>query len=205
MTIDSTSDDGVTPLLADLIWYSSELQSSEHFTAELMQGRPRLSGTTVVPLAGRSAHITYEIFAGLEWQTRSVVAFVARGVDRERIEIVVDDAGRWMRNGEAMPDLDGCVDVDLGWTPATNTFPIRRLGLDVGGESTVDVAWLTFPELSLERSAQTYQRLTATSWEFRSDGFQAVLEVDEHGFVVRYGEDLWRRVTTSDGESPPTA
>lgn len=185
------------PVLADLIWHSAELGSSEHFTAEIVQGRPRFRGTVVTPLAGRPSHLTYEVVVNAGWATRSAAIFVARGVERERIELVVDDAGHWMCNSKALPRLDGCIDVDLGWTPATNTLPIRRLAVEVGDETTIDVAWLRFPELTLERATQTYRRLGALSWEFRSDGFHAVLDVDPRGFVVRYGAGLWRRVGPS--------
>ena len=36
--------------------------------------------------------------------------------------------------------LDGCPDVDFGWTPATNTVPIRRLGLEVGETASITAA-----------------------------------------------------------------
>jgi len=65
------------------------------------------------------------------------------------------------------------------------------LGLAVGDRQTLDVAWLRFPELTLERVAQTYEHLGPTTWRYSAGGFSAVLEVDEHGFVRRYGDDLW--------------
>ena len=43
---------------------------------------------------------------------------------------------------ERPPEYSDCVDVDLSFTPATNTLPIRRLGLDIGEEAEIHVAWL---------------------------------------------------------------
>ncbi len=41
-----------------------------------------------------------------------------------------DGHGHWRKaDGTALPQFDGCVDIDLAGTPFTNTLPIRRLGL----------------------------------------------------------------------------
>ncbi len=40
--------------------------------------------------------------------------------------------GRWRVNGVMNADVTGCIDVDLSFTPATNLFTLRRLGLKVG-------------------------------------------------------------------------
>src|SRR5205814_2718699 len=53
----------------------------------------------------------------------------------------------------------GCLDVDLGITPSTNTLPIRRLGLAVGQAKEVRAAWIVFPELEVRLLTQTYTRL----------------------------------------------
>ena len=45
-----------------------------------------------------------------------------------------------------------CVDVDLSFTPATNTLPIRRLDLRVGDQAEVEVAWLTWPDLDVRHT-----------------------------------------------------
>ena len=58
--------------------------------------------------------------------------------------------GRWRHR----PDLDSCSDIDLGWTPATNLLPIRRLALDVGETATTTAVWVRFPEMTIEPSEQ---------------------------------------------------
>ena len=91
------------------------------------------------------------------------------------------------------PGFSDCVDVDLGFTPATNTLPIRRLRLAVGGKREIAVAWLRWPELRLERALQRYERLAEDRYRYSSNGFSAELVVDEHGLVVDY-EGLWRAI-----------
>jgi uncharacterized protein len=183
--------------MPDLLWYSADLASTEHFTADLPASGPRLRGTVALPIDDEPAHLTYEIVADPGWRARRAEIAIERPGGSRRIQIVADGEGRWTVDGEPAPALDGCLDVDLGWTPATNTFQIRRLGLAVGQQGTVPVAWMTFPELVLERSDQTYERLGSRSWRFSSGNFTAVLDVDEAGFVRRYGDDLWRALASA--------
>jgi hypothetical protein len=93
-----------------------------------------------------------------------------------------------------VPDLSGTVDIELGFTPATNTLPIRRLALEIGESARVRSAWLRFPELRLEPLEQMYTRQAERRFRYRSlvDGelFVARLDTDMFGWVVRY-EGLW--------------
>lgn len=188
--------------MRDLLWSSAELASSEHFTAELGERGPRFRGTVVLPIAGEPAHLAYEVAAEPGWRTRSADVTIVRSGGSQRISIVADGEGHWTLDGQPATELDGCLDVDLGWTPATNTLPIRRLGLAVGDDQTVAVAWLRFPELVLQRSDQTYERLGPTTWRYRSGDFSAVLEVDDDGFVRRYGDDLWVAIAPAAAPDP---
>ena len=89
--------------------------------------------------------------------------------------------------------LDGCRDVDLEISPSTNTLPIRRLQPQVGKTAPARAAWVRFPSLAVEPLDQTYERIGETSWRYRSGDFEAELDVDADGLVVRYG-DLWEAV-----------
>ena len=180
--------------MVNRIWHSVVLRSSEHFVAQPSGDGHSFRGVVVLPIDNQPGHISYQVQLDAGWRTRRADIEAASAGTHTRIEIVADATGAWECNGEALSALSGCVDVDLGWTPATNTLQIRRLGLHVGARQTVDVAWLRFPELTLERSRQTYERLGDTTWRFSSDGFTAVLEVDDFGYVLRYGENLWTTV-----------
>jgi hypothetical protein len=91
------------------------------------------------------------------------------------------------------PRLDGCEDVDLSFTPATNTLPIRRLDLAVGGAGTSRAAWLRLPEFTFEPLAQRYERLATSTWKYgTADGvFVRKLTVRPDGVVADY-PGLWR-------------
>jgi hypothetical protein len=111
-------------------------------------------------------------------------------------EVEVSPQGRWMIDGDHRPDLDGCVDIDLGWTPATNTLVIRRLQFEKGTPVAIRVGWLKWSELVFMRAAQTYTRHDDGRWTYASGNFFADLVVDDLGVVVDYGEPpIWRAVT----------
>jgi uncharacterized protein len=77
--------------------------------------------------------------------------------------------------------------VDLGFSPLTNTLPILRDGLHRGGAPRDYVmALVDVPSLEVSRSEQRYEPIGASAVRFRSGDFEAVLELDEDGFVVRY-------------------
>ena len=93
--------------------------------------------------------------------------------------------------------LKGCIDVDLGCSPATNTLPVRRLRLAIGGSTTIKAAWVRFPELTVEKSAQTYARLDEFTYRYSSDTYEAELVVDDEGVVAQYGP--WERTGLAAG------
>ncbi|HSK19551.1 MAG TPA: putative glycolipid-binding domain-containing protein, partial [Longimicrobiales bacterium] len=90
---------------------------------------------------------------------------------------------------------DGLTDIDLAFTPATNTLPIRRLGLKTGEAAATDAVWVRFPELTIERLPQRYAHIEDHTYRYESRGgsFTADLIVDGQGVVITYG-DIWERV-----------
>ena len=97
----------------------------------------------------------------------------------------------WTVDGRARPDLSAGLDVDLCWTPATNTLAIRRLDLGIGGRASIDATWVRWPELDVVRARQTYARLAVDRYRYDSGGQPYELQVDQVGLVTRYGDDLW--------------
>lgn len=136
----------------------------------------------VVSIDGKT--IEYSVITDRDWKTRNATA-AGR-------EISVDEASRWWAKGRELQHLRGCVDVDLAFTPSTNTLPIRRLGLTVGASASVRAAWLTWPDLDWKVLEQEYERLGEDQYEYRSGGgrFVGRLTVDANGLVLDYG-GIW--------------
>lgn len=144
-----------------------------------------LEGDVVVVDEGKPCALRYRIECDEAWRTiRARVEGFANG---EQVDITLAPGVQW---------IDGCVDVDLGLTPSTNTLPIRRLNLAVGESAEVSATWLQFPDLQIVRLDQTYTRLARNLYRYETvHGFSAELEVDDEGLVTKYGT-LWSAVAT---------
>ncbi len=149
-----------------------------------------LRGTVLASDGGDPVEVRYRVVVSSKWVTEDVEVLVAfaGGDPREPVGL-----GALWSGKERPPELRDCADVDLGFTPATNTLPIRRLRLAVGKESEIAVVWLRWPELTVERAVQRYARLAKDRYRFSQEDFQAELVVDDEGLVLDY-EGLWRAV-----------
>jgi len=159
-----------------------------------------IAGTILAACDGSPLQADYRIYCDAAWRMRAVEIAAALGEAAQHLVLVADGEGRWQCDGRPAPHLDGCLDVDLEYTPATNAFPINRLALGIGMQASVAAAWVRFPRLSVERSEQTYIRLAQDTFLYRSGTFEAALEVDVAGLPIRY-EGIWLRV--ADGGGPP--
>jgi len=161
----------------------------------------RLTGTTIFAFnrrPRRPVRLDYMVVCDADWQTRSASVAGWVGDETIRIDISIDDARRWRLNGIEVPEVEGCVDIDLNFSPSTNLLPIRRLRLDVGDEVAAKAAWLRFPDFKLEPLDQSYRRVSGGVYRYESMGgkFVAELSVNEAGFVTGY-PNLWEIEATA--------
>lgn len=189
-----------TILLGDVLWRRRDHLSFDQYQVEHCQvgelpGSFTIQGCVLGTLEAKPYRVDYLVRCDRGWKTRSVSARTTFGLVHRSIELERDVSDSWRRDGARLAELDGVVDIDLAITPSTNTLPIRRLSLELGGEAEVDAAWVGFPGLEVERLSQRYVREGDRAYRYESGGgsFTAALEVDEQGIVVRYGE-LWERV-----------
>ena len=148
----------------------------------------RLSGAAVF-LEGRLAcQIRYEVVADAAFRTRC--AALAGSVGRKPLDLRVRATrdGCWTVNGVEEPAIRGCIDLDLGFTPATNLLPLRRLGLRIGQEAQAPAAYLPLPKTRLVLLPQRYQRLSRGEYDYESPrhGYRATLRVTPQGAVADY-------------------
>lgn len=137
--------------------------------------------------------VQYVIRLSPTWHVRQFLLF--RDLDEPDLWLGVDGSARWGEmNGAHRTELDGCVDIDLGCTPFTNTLPIRRLPLDIGDRAELPVAMVDVETLDVHAERHRYTRLAAHRWRFEQlhTGYGVELDVDDHGLVVDYPE-LFRR------------
>jgi hypothetical protein len=174
-------------------WLPDQGSGSELFEYEASAGGHTLRGKIVAVLEGAGLEASYVVEADTAWRTRRVRVEIAN-LGRV-IEISANGIGRWSdAGGTWIPALDGCIDVDISLTPATNTLPIRRLNLQMDENADIKVAYILAPDLSLRAGPQRYTRLGDRLWRFNGIdiNFTADISVDTEGFVVDY-PGLFRR------------
>jgi uncharacterized protein len=172
------------------------LDQPGHEAARLVHHAPfwQLGGTSVFAEEGRICRLEYQVVCDAGWRTLHARVGGWIGSEPVKVEVYTDTARRWSINGRESPDVAGCVDVELAFSPSTNTIPIRRLSLNVGERAEVRSAWLRFPELTLEPLVQSYARTAESTYHYESSAgdFKAELEVGPAGFVLQY-PPLWER------------
>ena len=159
-----------------------------------------VTGVAEFSVAEERAEIHYLISCGFDFRTDSASLHGSLGQRAVTFEIERTKNGDgWSLNGSLVSGLEGCIDVDLGFTPATNLLPIRRLALREGDHASAPAAWLDVTRGSLHMLPQVYERRSAfTYWyEAPSVGYCALLEVSASGFVLDY-PGLWRAEQCSE-------
>jgi hypothetical protein len=152
-----------------------------------------LNGTAVFVHDKQPCRLDYRVKCNSEWETLSGRVSGWVGAKEIEIEISVEQDRHWRLNGQECAQAAGCIDLDLNFSPLTNTLPIRRLNLNIGEKAEVRAAWLKFPGFQIEPLEQSYSRIDATTYRYESAGgrFAADLKVNETGFVMSY-PNFWQ-------------
>jgi uncharacterized protein len=195
------------PVESHMRWRRLDVPGREDARVERTPDGWRLAGQLDVEEDGVPARLRYRIDCDDAWRTRAALIEGEMGGRPVRFDLAADGAGQWTQDGRPVPHVAGAMDVDLGFTPATNTLPIRRLALAVGGSAPVRSAWLRFPELRLEPLDQTYTREGERAYRYRADvdgePFTARLDTDAFGRVLGY-EGLWEAELATPAGEPGT-
>ena len=193
-----------------VLWQRINSPGSEWCAVEQESDGWRLHGIVLTEVASAPVLVHYAVALATDWSTRVVEIAMRSGAASEprTLKLTVAPDQRWQIEREpglepAMPaddvvTLHGLVDVDLGFSPVTNTLPIRRLEPAIGDAVEVTAAWVRFPELTIEPLPQRYIRLAERRYLYESAGgaFVAEIEVDDLGLVTTY-EGGWRRIAAS--------
>jgi hypothetical protein len=153
-----------------------------------------LHGAAAFERDGESAAVAYQVEADVLWRTRRGIVSGLLGDKTIRHEIRRDSRG-WRLDGVAIEGLDHLVDLDYGFTPATNVLQLSRVALKLGQRAEVPVAWFDLDSASLIELPQSYERRGEASYWYEAPtvAYQALLEIAPNGFVQSY-PGLWRLV-----------
>lgn len=134
----------------------------------------------------------------------SLKATVAGWVGQKSIELLVERESEesWSINGRVVEALTGLKDIDLGFTPASNTNAIRRLNLAEGDEARSVAVWLDTEDWTMKPLTQTYRRIRKNAYDYTSPqhNYRATLLVDDLGAIIEY-PDLWVMLTQGNRTS----
>lgn len=173
---------------ATILWRRLDEPGHEVARLTALDSFWHLTGTAVFAHGGQPCRLDYLVICDSRWRTVSAHVFGWVGAETIKIDVSVDSARRWRLQGTERPEVDGCIDVDINFSPSTNLLPIRRLALGIGQEAKVQAAWLRFPGFTLEPLEQLYRRLDVGTYRYESAGgrFAVDLQVNAEGFVTRY-------------------
>ncbi len=151
-----------------------------------------LEGTAVFLESGLPARLDYRVACDRAWRTRDARVQGWLGKRSVDFSMARTSAGAWTLDGSPVPGLERCLDLDLGFTPATNLLPLRRLALVVGQAADAPAAWLDVTAGRLVLLAQRYERRAEALYWYESPSvpYAAMLELTPIGFVRRY-PGLW--------------
>jgi hypothetical protein len=172
--------------MPSVLWRNLETAGMERCTLDRTPDGWRLAGTTLLAARGQPREVRWTVLTDMEWKTLTVGAHDETPEASRGLALSADGAGSWTAGGEPLVGLDGAIDIDLSWTPATNTLPIRRHRLAVGDSAETTAAWIAFPGHDIRRVTQRYERTGANTYRFSSGEFSTDLEVDENGLVTDY-------------------
>ncbi|MGH3430854.1 MAG: putative glycolipid-binding domain-containing protein [Mycobacteriales bacterium] len=158
----------------------------------------RLQASEIVHDGGLAYSVAFAVETDAEWATTSVYVEATDSAGSRELGLTRWPDGAWRSQGHDLPNLQGCVDVDVAATPVTNTLPIRRVRLEVGQVADLRMAWVDVPSLQARPSQQRYERLKPADgcdrYVYSDDVYGPyLLTMDQDGLVVDY-EGLARRV-----------
>ncbi len=174
-------------------------------------GHRRFAGTVLTVNETTPVLIRYVLLCDEDWSSQYLALDVRSAPGASRyVQFIHVDSGHWQFRqattrdavvSEPFRDLPlppECIDIDFGFSPLTNTLPLRRLRPRVGSRVETTAVWIRFPELDVQPLQQRYYRQSLQEVVYESmTGFQATLSVDAFGYVIRY-DDLWERVAAAD-------
>lgn len=145
-----------------------------------------LEGSAVWQGRGGPAWLDYGVTCAGDWQTRSARVQGRVAGRAYSLSIRRGQGGEWRVNGDEVPESHGLMEVDLGFTPATNTIALQRLKVAGGGDSAA--LWLDDGDWRVKPLHQSYHRKDDGRWAYHAaeSGFETCLTVDRHGFVTDY-------------------
>jgi uncharacterized protein len=165
-------------------------KSDEYDALEACSIMETAAGFHIVSHIGlrNGSSVNYELTVDSSWNTKRFLVSSHIGEEVFAADGERDAAGRWTINGLEMPEYDNCTDIDITLTPFTNTLPVKRPRLLVGGKRQIEVIYIDPEERKISLQKQLYIRKTTDVYHFETvpNDFEADIRFGEDGFVESY-------------------
>lgn len=176
----------------EVMWISIDGQKIEHVRITKTKNNILADGIIIHLNSDNSIRIRYEIECDQQWQVRKVDLNMLDDSSRN-LKLFSDGKGNWTnRDGKTIPELNNCMDLDIYYSPFTNTLAIRRLNLQADESKDINAAYINIPELTVISDPQRYTCLNRNAnsalylYESRDSDFKAELPVDSDMLVLDY-------------------
>lgn len=183
----------------NLLWEASDHISLENCVVEIDEVENKVSSIVIGVWEGQIFKVEYQIKTNHQWKTLYLDVRAKIGTNTESFVFYGDGSGNWHANGQPLEAFKGCIDVDLPITPFTNTLPVNRLHLAHNENALIKVIYIDILVHEIKPVTQKYTRLSDRKYKYENvpNDFEAVISVDESGFVTDY-PGLFNRVSRQD-------
>ncbi|KPV55833.1 hypothetical protein QJ48_31095 [Paenibacillus sp. A3] len=188
-------------LPADIVWRSSTGIGYEHLKVREENNQILIDSIVIGSQPNNDIfRIKYDIVLDQSWVTRAVTIRYL-GED-QGLRLSSDGKGIWKdEQGQIIPELSGCIDIDILCTPFTNTLPINRLSYEPSQQQEIQVVYISAAELNYRPVKQNYTLLEngkdSSVFRYQSGNFTENITVDSSGIVLVY-PNLFYRETGPD-------
>ncbi|MBT8197182.1 MAG: hypothetical protein HKN01_01195 [Acidimicrobiia bacterium] len=163
--------------MSAIAWTSADGSTMERAAWTEVATGHRLAGTTLTVVEDEPFELRWTVITDEAGATTTVgVTVQGPGTDRS-LALSADGAGAWSAGDQPVLGLFGATDIELGWTPASLTVPIRRLALDIGDAADLTVVHVDFPDHDITRQTRRYSRVDETRYLVESDSRSDELEM----------------------------
>lgn len=135
------------------VWQRIDSTALEYLTATKSPDSVKIDSVVIgVNEDNISYRLHYQIECDTHYQVRQVDLHL---IGHEPLRLTTDGAGHWFdAANQPLPQLDGCIDIDITATPFTNTLPVRRLTWQPGQRRTLHMVYFYIPEMTFELTSR---------------------------------------------------
>ncbi|MGG1661105.1 putative glycolipid-binding domain-containing protein [Brevibacillus sp. NRS-1366] len=185
-------------LPTDIFWRPSTGIGYEHLKVTEEKYQIQVDSIVVGSLNdNRIFRIKYDIVLDKSWVTREVkICYLG---ENQCLCLSSDGNGIWKdEKGQVIPELSGCMDIDISCTPFTNTLPIKRLSYDPLQQHEIKVVYISAADLNYKQVNQKYTLLESGNdssvFRYQSGDFLENINVDSNGIVSVYPNLFYREI-----------